>query len=76
MTDVPIRRTAEPEIDAELLEEAQRQLGGQSPNAAINAALRLFVDQQRDRRGRAFDRLQEMADAGGFDFTRIEEADR
>lgn len=63
-------------IDEELLAEAQYHLGGASEVEAMNAALHLFVEYWRDRRGRAFDRLQAMADEGGFDFAAVEGADR
>jgi Arc/MetJ family transcription regulator len=77
MTEIATRTTAaEPEIDEELLEEAQRQIGAASPNEAINAALLELVEDRRARRGRAYDNLQRMAEEGGLDFDAIEEADR
>ena len=77
MTEIAIRKNAAgPEIDEELLDEAQRQIGAASPNEAINAALRELVEDRRARRGRAYDNLQRMADEGGLDFDAVDEADR
>ena len=64
------------EIDKELLEEAQRHLNGVPPNEAINAALLEFVEAWHERCGRAFDRLQQMAEEDGLNFDAIEEADQ
>lgn len=76
MTETVVGNDAEPAIDEELLAEAQRHLGGQSRNAAVNAALRMFVEHWRTRRGSALDRLQAMADEGLVDFGAIDEVDR
>jgi len=76
MTGIVVRQQSEPEIDRELLEEAQRQVGAAWPNEAINAALRELVEDRRARRGRAYDNLQRMADEGGYNFDAIDEADR
>ncbi|MEV4508696.1 DUF2191 domain-containing protein [Dactylosporangium sp. NPDC049525] len=63
-------------LDRGLLAEAQRHLEGASEVETLNAALEQFVEEWRERRGRAFDRLQALADEGGFDFAAIDEADR
>ena len=76
MTQTVTRRQSEPEIDPVLLNEARQHLGEVSPNEAINAALLEFVEHWRERRGRAYDNLQRMAEEGGLDFDAIEEADR
>jgi Arc/MetJ family transcription regulator len=77
MTEIAVKKQhSEPEIDEDLLEEAQRQIGAAWPNEAINAALRELVDDRRARRLRALENLQRMADEGGLDFDAIDEADR
>jgi len=76
MTETVIKRDAEPEINQELLEEAQRQIGASSGNDAINVALRELVEDRRGRRARALENLQRIADEGGVDFDAIEDADR
>jgi hypothetical protein len=76
MTEIATKIDAEPKLNEDRLAEAQRHLGGVPATVALNAALDLFVEHWRERRGRAFDRLQAMADEGGFDFSAIEEADR
>jgi hypothetical protein len=76
MTETVIRQDSGPEIDGELLEEAQRHLGDAWPNQAINEALRELVEDRRARRRRALENLQRMADEGGLDFDAVEEADR
>lgn len=76
MTETVIRQDAEPEIDRELLAEAQRHLGGAWPNEAINEALAMFVEDWRKRRRRALEDLQRMADEGAFNWDAVEEADR
>jgi Arc/MetJ family transcription regulator len=76
MTDTIIKQDSEPQIDAELLEEAQRQTGAAWPNEAINVALRELVEDRRARRRRALEELQRMAEEGGFDWDAVDEADR
>jgi Arc/MetJ family transcription regulator len=76
MTETSIRTNAEPDIDAELLAEAQRQLGLPSVNETINAVLRRVVEEERGRRRRSLERLQQMSDEGLFDFDALDEADR
>jgi len=76
MTEIVTKQDSEASVDEELLAEAQRHLGGASEVEAINAALDLFVEHWRERRRQAFDRLQAMAEEGGFDFAAIDEADR
>ncbi len=76
MTDIKIKTDSEPEIDRELLKEAQRHLGDLWPNQVINEALLELVEDRRARRGRAYDNLQRMAAEGGFNWDAVEEADR
>jgi hypothetical protein len=77
MTDTVIKQQgSEPEIDADLLEEAQRHIGAAWPNEAINAALLAFVEDWRARRRRALENLQRMADEGGYDWDAVDEVDR
>ncbi|WP_426505974.1 type II toxin-antitoxin system VapB family antitoxin [Dactylosporangium sp. McL0621] len=76
MTEIVPKKGAAASVDQELLAEAQDHLGGVPEAEAINAALKLFVEHWRERRGRAFDRLQAMADDGGFNFDAIDETDR
>lgn len=76
MTETVTKPDAEPELDEELLAEAQRHLGGSFRNEALNAALRQFVDEQRARRRQALAELRRMSDEGLFDYTALEEADR
>jgi Arc/MetJ family transcription regulator len=59
-------------IDAEVLREAQRHVGSESIEATVNEALRRLVEQERERRLRAFDNLQRMAAEGLIDFDAIE----
>jgi hypothetical protein len=76
MTDIAIKPDADAtELDADLLAEAQRQLSA-SPNATINEALQRLVDQERDRRGSAYDNLQQMAGEGGLDLDAVREIER
>jgi Arc/MetJ family transcription regulator len=63
-------------IDAELLLEAQRQIGADSPDAAVDEALRRLVDQERAKRDAARARLQEMYDQGDLDFDPVDESDQ
>lgn len=65
----------EPPIDEELLAEAQRNLNGSTPNAAINAALEMFVMHWRERRRTAMAELRRMSDEGLFDYSRFDGMD-
>ena len=76
MTEIATKSGNEPRLDENLLAEAQRHLGGAPAAEALDAALELFVEHWRERRGRAYDRLQAMADEGVFDLAAIDEADR
>lgn len=66
MTQTTVRSDSGPEIDQNLLAEAQRQLNAGSPNEAINEALRELVEDRRARRRRALENLQRIADEGGL----------
>jgi Arc/MetJ family transcription regulator len=76
MIDVSIRKDPEQEIDAELLAEAQRQLGLSSANEAINAGLRRVVDEERARRRAALQELRRMSDEGVFNYDALDEVDK
>ena len=72
MTDLATDPITDVEVDAELLEEAQRQISASSPNRAINEALRRLVEQERQKRQDARARLREMYKAGELDFSQLE----
>ena len=76
MTDIKIKTDSEPEIDRELLKEAQRHLGDLWPNQVINEALLELVEDRRARRRRALENLHRIAGEGGLNWDAIEEADR
>jgi len=78
MTDVVTKPDAdvEPELDRVLLEEARQQTGAKWPNDVLNEGLRLLVGQARERRRRAYDRVQRMVAEEGLDFAAIDEVDR
>jgi Arc/MetJ family transcription regulator len=76
VAEVMTRKSSEPAIDEELLEEAQRGLGTSSRNETVNAALLHYVKEKRERRRAALNRLQQMADEGLFDYDALDEADR
>jgi len=66
----------EMKIDAELLLEAQRQIGAASLDAAVNEALRRLVNEERAKRDAARARLRQMYDDGELDFRDPEELDQ
>ena len=72
MTDVADRTDVDEEIDQEILEEARRQVGVSSSNAAINIALRRLVEERRERRRRAYIEIQQMVADGLLDLDAIE----
>ncbi|HTJ34000.1 MAG TPA: hypothetical protein VL738_12285 [Dactylosporangium sp.] len=61
----------QPPIDQELLDEAQRQLNGVTPNEAINAALELLCQTKRAQRRQAMEELQRMSAEGMFDYSKL-----
>jgi Arc/MetJ family transcription regulator len=63
-------------IDTDLLQEAQRQIGASSPDAAIKEALQRLVAQERAKRLAALERQQRMSDEGVFDYYTQTEGDR
>jgi Arc/MetJ family transcription regulator len=63
------------DVDEELLAEATTALGTVSKKDTVNAALRQAVEASRERRRRALEDLQRIADEGGFDFDKIAELD-
>ncbi|MEV6927899.1 DUF2191 domain-containing protein [Dactylosporangium sp. NPDC051485] len=75
MTEIAAHQAAEPEIDPELLAEAQRQLGDTWPNQAINEGLRLLVEQKRLERRRALEDLRRMSREGLFNYAALDEVD-
>lgn len=69
--DLEPRKDLEPEIDEELLAEAQRGLSTSSRNETINAALRHYIEEKRERRLAALNRLRRMSDDGLFDYEHV-----
>jgi Arc/MetJ family transcription regulator len=65
----------QPQIDHALLREAQRHLGGGTPNEACNQALELLVERQRTRRREALRDLRKMSAEGVFDYSALDEVD-
>lgn len=63
------------DLDEELLNEATTALGTSTKKETVTVALRNAVDESRKRRAAALERLQEIADRGGFDFDRLDELD-
>jgi Arc/MetJ family transcription regulator len=75
MTDLATSPITEPDIDGELLDEAQRHLSARLPNAVINEALRRLVEEERQKRRSARARLDQMYENGEFDFTQLDAAE-
>jgi Arc/MetJ family transcription regulator len=67
---------AEPEIDEELIAEAQAGLGTSSRNETINVLAREYVMAKRKIRREAHEAILRMADEGLLDFSKAEELDR
>jgi Arc/MetJ family transcription regulator len=59
------------DVDDDLLAEATVALGTATKKYTINEALRSVVAASRERRGRALEDLQRLADEGLIDFDRI-----
>ena len=59
------------DVDEELLAEASTALGTSTKKDTVNAALRQAVEVSRERRRRARENLQRLADEGAIDFERI-----
>jgi len=76
MTETAVKPDVEPDIDRELLEEAQAELGTTSRNATINGVLRAYVEAKRDVRRQALADLRRMSDEGAFDYSALEAADQ
>ena len=77
MTETAIKKdTDEPEIDGELLKEAQRHTGAAWPNETINVALRELVEERRRRRREALADLRRMSKEGLFDYGALEAAEQ
>lgn len=66
----------EPELDEELLAEAQRGLGTPSRNATLNAALHEYVERKRAERRALLQDLRKMSDDGLFNYEALDEAER
>jgi Arc/MetJ family transcription regulator len=62
-------------VDEDLLSEATTALGTASEQDTVNEALRRAIEPARERRRRALENLQRMADEGAFDFDRLAELD-
>jgi Arc/MetJ family transcription regulator len=75
MTDLATSPITEPDIDGELLAEAQRQISAPSLNAAINEALRRLVEEERAKRRAAMERLHQMHEEGLFDYSFVDGVD-
>jgi Arc/MetJ family transcription regulator len=63
------------DVDEDLLAEASTALGTSTKKDTVNEALRQAVEASRERRRRALEDLQRLADEGAFDFDRIAELD-
>ena len=63
------------DVDEDLLAEASTALGINTKKDTVNEALRQAVEASRERRRRALEDLQRLADEGAFDFDRIAELD-
>ena len=59
------------DVDEELLAEASTALGTSTKKDTVNEALRQAVEASRERRRRARENLQRLADEGAIDFDRI-----
>jgi Arc/MetJ family transcription regulator len=59
------------DVDEELLAEASTALGTSTKKDTVNEALRQAVEVSRERRRRARENLQRLADEGAIDFDRI-----
>lgn len=76
MTDIATKQDSEPEIDEELLVEAQRQISAPFRNSAINEALRRLVEEERGKRREAMEQLRRLNDEGAFDYDALDAADQ
>jgi Arc/MetJ family transcription regulator len=63
------------DLDEKLLAEAGVALGATTKKETVTLALERVVDEARARRARGIADLLAVADAGGFDFDRLEELD-
>jgi Arc/MetJ family transcription regulator len=63
------------DLDENLLDEAGTALGASTKREAVTLALQRVVDDARQRRTQGLADLIAVADAGGFDFDRLEELD-
>ena len=63
------------DVDEDLLAEASSALGTSTKKDTVNKALLHAVEASRERRRRALEDLQRLADEGAFDFDRIAELD-
>jgi hypothetical protein len=76
MIDVTTRPESEAEsLDDELLSEGKRQLPELSTSALLNEALRRLVEEERERRRQARERLRRMHGEGLFDYSALDAAD-
>ncbi|BCJ57320.1 type II toxin-antitoxin system VapB family antitoxin [Micromonospora endophytica] len=64
------------DLDEDLLAEATAALGTTTKKETVTEALRQAVESSRERRQRALADLQDVADAGGFDFDQLDEIDK
>jgi Arc/MetJ family transcription regulator len=63
------------DLDDDLLAEATRALGTTTKKDTVTAALVKVVEQEREKRLRAYDALLAAADNGAFNFDRLAELD-
>jgi hypothetical protein len=75
VTDLATSPTTSVIVDAELLEEARRQLSMSSSDDVINEALRRLVEAERAKRRAALEELQQMHDEGRFDYRQLDAVD-
>ena len=74
MTDVVARPEAEA-VDEKLLAEARRQLPTLSSSDLLNDGLRRIVEDEREKRRSARERLHKMHDDGLLDYSALEAAE-
>jgi Arc/MetJ family transcription regulator len=63
------------DLDENLLAEAGAALGTSTKKETVTRALQQAADEGRARRAKGLERLLTIADAGGFDYDRLDEVD-
>jgi Arc/MetJ family transcription regulator len=64
------------DLDEDLLAEAAATLGTKTKKDTVMLALQKVSEEARARRAQALEDLLAVADAGGFDYGRLEELDQ